>query len=511
MQIPPVLRRYLGPALAVLGVLLALYMVTVVYATGETLLAMTILVMVALAVWIYNSEKVYAFRYLFPGIAAALIFVVFPIIYTFGLGFTNYSSKNLLEFKRATRYLLEQTYQSEGPTYNFTLHPSGGKFVGRLEDVDSGKAFVTEPLAMVDEQTVTLKAEPVKDGAAALAAPLELMDLIKHQKAFKKITILMPDGAREAMTGLREFGPVSLLYAHQADGTLKNRQTGVVLKPNFKTGFYETPDGDGVEPGFQAQVGWANYKDILTDEGLREPFWQIFVWTLVFSSLTVVFATSLGLLLAVLLSWDALRFKVVYRLLLFLPYAVPSFISILVFKGLFNNNFGEINLILGQLFGIKPLWFSSPFMAKTMILIVNTWLGFPYMMLICMGLIKAIPMDLYEASAIAGAGPLTNFFRITVPLIRRPLTPLLISSFAFNFNNFVLISLLTGGRPDLLNTSVPAGTTDILVSYTYRIAFQDSGQKFGLAAAISTLIFLMVAAVSLIQIRATKIAKDEPR
>jgi maltose/maltodextrin transport system permease protein len=89
--------------------------------------------------------------------------------------------------------------------------------------------------------------------------------------------------------------------------------------------------------------------------------------------------------------------------------------------------------------------------------------------------------------------------------------PILISSFAFNFNNFVLISLLTGGRPDFLNTSVPAGTTDILVSYTYRMAFQDSGQQFGLAAAISTVIFLMVAAISLIQIRATRIAQDDKR
>lgn len=143
-----------------------------------------------------------------------------------------------------------------------------------------------------------------------------------------------------------------------------------------------------------------------------------------------------------------------------------------------------------------------------MLLIVNTWLGYPYMMVVCMGLIKAIPADLYEASAVAGAGPLTNFFRITLPLILKPLTPLLISAFAFNFNNFVLISLLTGGRPDFLDTSVPAGTTDLLVSYTYRIAFQDSGQQFGLAAAISTVIFAMVAVLSLINMRFTKVARE---
>jgi maltose/maltodextrin transport system permease protein len=190
---------------------------------------------------------------------------------------------------------------------------------------------------------------------------------------------------------------------------------------------------------------------------------------------------------------------------------VPGFISILVFRGLFNQNSGEINLILGAIIGVKPAWFSSPLLAKSMLLIVNTWLGFPYMMVVCMGLIKAIPADLYEASAVAGAGPVTNFWRITLPLIITPLTPLLISSFAFNFNNFVLISLLTGGRPDFLDTSVPAGTTDILVSYTYRMAFQDSGQQFGLGAAISTVIFLIVVAITLVQMRFTKIVDDDKR
>jgi len=131
------------------------------------------------------------------------------------------------------------------------------------------------------------------------------------------------------------------------------------------------------------------------------------------------------------------------------------------------------------------------------------------MMVLCSGLIKSIPADLYEASAVAGAGPLVNFTRITLPLILKPLTPLLISAFAFNFNNFVLISLLTGGRPDQLDTDLPAGTTDILVSYTWRIAFGDSGQQFGLASAISTVIFLIVAAITLVQMRFTRVAADD--
>jgi maltose/maltodextrin transport system permease protein len=288
------------------------------------------------------------------------------------------------------------------------------------------------------------------------------------------------------------------------------RASQVLYRPNLDTGFFESAQGDRMLPGFKVGIGWDNYRRLLTDANIRGPFVSIFVWTVVFAGLTVVLATALGMSLAVVLNWEALKYRHVYRTLLFLPYAVPGFISILVFKGLFNQNFGEINALLDAVFGVRPAWFADPLLAKVMILIVNTWLGYPYIMVLCTGLIKAIPADLYEASAIAGASPWQNFWRITAPLIMKPLTPLLISAFAFNFNNFVLISLLTDGRPDFLNTQLPAGTTDILVSYTYRIAFTDSGQNFGLAAAISTIIFLMIALMSLAQLKLMPKSQAKP-
>lgn len=505
------MKRWLAPAIFALLGLAALYTSVLVYAAGETLLAGTILVIVALAAWVYSSARTYAYRYLFPGIAATLIFVVFPILYTMAIGFTNYSSKNLLTFERATRYFLDETHRAEGSAYAFSLHGDGREYRGRLESEDAAEVFVTGPLALSKNTPLEVEALPLQTSGVALADPLPLKDVIALQPKLRALTVKLPGGQAVRMSSLREFAPVEPLYEQRADGSLVNREDGTVLKANMASGFYETAKGDRVAPGFRVGTGWTNYTRIFTDKAFQEPFIRIFVWTVVFSALTVVFAASLGMFLAVLLNWDALRFKGVYRTLLFLPYAVPGFISILVFKGLFNNNFGEINLILDALFGIKPAWFSDPFLAKVMLLIVNTWLGYPYMMVVCMGLIKAIPADLYEASAVAGAGPLTNFFRITLPLILKPLTPLLISAFAFNFNNFVLISLLTGGRPDFLDTSVPAGTTDLLVSYTYRIAFQDSGQQFGLAAAISTVIFAMVAVLSLINMRFTKVAREETR
>jgi maltose/maltodextrin transport system permease protein len=345
---------------------------------------------------------------------------------------------------------------------------------------------------------------PADAESPALQAALPLRDLIAQRDALAKLVLVLPKTAgldEMRYLGLHEFGPVQRHWQANADGSLTRNSDGLVFKPNMQTGYFENAAGEHLQPGFKVVVGWQNYTRMLLDADFRGPFLAIFSWTVVFSLLTVLLATAIGMVLAVLLNWEGLRYRTTYRTLLFLPYAVPGFISILVFKGLFNQNFGEINAILDALLGIKPAWFADPLLAKTMLLIVNVWLGYPYIMILCAGLLKAIPSDLYEASAIAGAGPLTNFFKITAPLIIKPLSPLLVSAFAFNFNNFVLISLLTDGRPDFLSTKIPAGQTDILVSYTYRIAFKDSGSDFGLAAAISTLIFFLVAAMSLLNLR----------
>jgi maltose/maltodextrin transport system permease protein len=127
------------------------------------------------------------------------------------------------------------------------------------------------------------------------------------------------------------------------------------------------------------------------------------------------------------------------------------------------------------------------------------------MLLLCMGLLQAIPRDLYEASAMDGATPLDNLLKITLPLLIKPLAPLLIASFAFNFNNCVLSTLRARGGPDSIGATTPAGTTDLLVSYTYRIAFQDSGQNFALAAAIATLIFLVVGGMAWLNLKLSKV------
>ena len=444
--------------LGLLGLLVG-YLVVLMYAQGEYLFAITTLILSSAGLYIFANRKAYAWRYVYPGMAGMGLFVLFPLVCTIAIAFTNYSSTNQLTFERAQEVLLDRSWQ-EGERANLRV-------------------------------------------------------ITQNRQALSDITAILPDGNKVMMSSLRQFSGTQPLYTLDGDGTLTNNQSGVKYRPNNKIGFYQSITADGnwgdekLSPGYTVTTGWKNFTRVFTDEGIQKPFLAIFVWTVVFSLITVFLTVAVGMVLACLVQWEALRGKAVYRVLLILPYAVPSFISILIFKGLFNQSFGEINMMLSALFGVKPAWFSDPTTARTMLIIVNTWLGYPYMMILCMGLLKAIPDDLYEASAMDGAGPFQNFFKITLPLLIKPLTPLMIASFAFNFNNFVLIQLLTNGGPDRLGTTTPAGYTDLLVNYTYRIAFEGGGgQDFGLAAAIATLIFLLVGALAIVNLKATRMKFD---
>jgi maltose/maltodextrin transport system permease protein len=496
-------KRTAGAGVAALVALAGLWLVFAIYAAGQPVLALGAFALIGAGLYVYRSRAALAWRYLFPGVMGMLLFVAFPLVYTMWIGFTNYSSTHLLSRERVKAYLLEQTVPDEDHSLEFTLHPEGDGLRLALApgpSASDAQRFVSPPLRFKGDkaETATMSTLPADQ---ALAPALSTRDVLSHRDALKALKLELPDHRVLVYTGVHEFGPSAAVWRANADESLTRLDDNKTYAPDGVAGFYVAADGERLQPGYKVAVGFANYARMLADKEFRGPFLSIFVWTVLFAALSVALSLGVGCTLAVLLNWEGLRYRTLYRTLLFLPYAVPGFISILVFKGLFNQNFGEINGILNAVFGIKPAWFADPLLARTMMVVVNTWLGYPYFLVLCTGLLKAIPVDLYEASAIAGAKPLTNFFKITAPLIVKPLSPLIISAFAYNFNNFVLVSLLTNGRPDFLNTKIPAGTTDILVSYTYRIAFLDSGQNFGLAAAISTVIFILVAAMSYANLR----------
>ncbi|MDI5891024.1 maltose ABC transporter permease MalF [Halomonas rhizosphaerae] len=504
--------RWALRALTVLLVLATLWLVVAFHLRGQWMFSLLFLVLGASLAIVFGKRQLMSHRYIFPALAGMGVFVIFPLVYTIGISFSNYSSSNLLSEERVRAQFLDQTYQAEGQAFDFALYRDGDRVRLYLEgesgeldaELEGQRQLLSAPLSLqADEPTRRLTVEPVE--APPSGEPLPMRALIANRALMQALTLETPDGTELSMAGLRSFAPMLPRFEANPDGSLTDLRDDTTLTPDQETGFFVTEDGERLTPGWPVAVGLENYTKIFTDPDIRGPFLQIFFWTFAFAGMTVAFTLAVGFVLASLLQWDQLRGKAIYRTLLILPYAVPAFISILIFKGMFNQNHGEINLILQNLFGISPDWFTDPALARTMLLIVNTWLGYPYMLLLCMGLIQSIPRDLYEASAVDGGGPLTNMLHITLPLILKPLTPLLIAAFAFNFNNFVLIALLTGGKPDILGASTPAGTTDLLVSYTYRIAFQDAGQQFGLAAAIATLIFLLVVGLSWLNLRLSKV------
>ena len=434
---------------------------------------------------VFGSNRFYGGRFIFPGIAAVLIFIAFPVIYTIYIGFTNYSSFNLLTYERTIEVLTSRGSIDPATEQPFAVAQDGGAY--KIWLPESG--LLSDTVTLQSEQSVNLAP------ANAPADLLERRDAIKFRAGLQTLTLTTPDGTILQNAGLRTFATVTPDYIQTGPNTL-TKSDGTTLTADHKTGFFIDQDGSQVPPGWRVNIGTDNFERIATSEGIREPMVSIFIWTFVFAILSVILTFAVGLTLAVILQWEHLRFKAIYRVLLILPYAVPAFISILVFKGLFNQNNGEINLILNTLFGIEPRWFTDGNLARSMLLIVNTWLGYPYMMLLAMGFLQAVPEDHKKAAALEGASALRVFFTITLPQIIPPFLPLLIASFAFNFNNMVLVFLLTRGLPDIPGTIIPAGETDILASFTYRLAFDNAGQQFGLAGAITLLIFLVVAAIS---------------
>ncbi|MBV8375408.1 MAG: maltose ABC transporter permease MalF [Verrucomicrobia bacterium] len=495
--------------LVVLVVLPALYLDFIIYHTGNVWVALAMLVVIGLGAFVYLSGAGYTYRYLFPGFLGFGLFVIFPIVYMVYLSFTKYSSQNLLSFDRSLALLEQESYALGNAPYKYKLYAQeDGEYILYLEsEADPTKRFVSAPFELKAGQQPlgpqeAGKLTPLAPGQEVLGKPLEFAQ-VTRQRLFIPMRgrqFAFPDDTLVGMEGLQKFASRARLWKLNPDGTLTNQQDGKIVHPDFSLGYFVTSKGEKVGAGFRTYSGLENYVRIVTDPRIQGPFFKIFLWTVVFSGISVILSFAVGMLLAVILEWKELRFRRGYRTLLILPYAVPAVLSILIFKGLFNQEFGAVNEFLRGTFGFAPEWETNPWGARAMILLVNVWLGYPYMMLVCTGMLQSIPSGIYEASAIDGSGAVADFFRLTLPLVLPPLMPILISSFAFNFNNFNLIYLLTGGGPKMVGGGI-AGETDLLVNYTFNIAFRDSGTNFGLASAIATLLFFIVGFLAWINLR----------
>ncbi|NOU31556.1 MAG: sugar ABC transporter permease, partial [Polyangiaceae bacterium] len=234
-------------------------------------------------------------------------------------------------------------------------------------------------------------------------------------------------------------------------------------------------------------VGFANYAAILTARGGdllgHGSFYLTLLVTILWTVLNVFFHVGIGMALALLLSREKLRLRPLYRTLLILPWAVPSYVTALSWKGMFHRQFGAINAILAAL-GAEPIsWFAKFSTALAANVATNVWLGFPFMMVVTMGALTSIPKEVLEAAEVDGATPWQVFWRVKFPLLKPSLLPAVALGAVWTFNMFNVVFLVSGGEPD--------ESTDILVSAAYRWAFTRDAQ-LGYAAAYAVMIFMLL-------------------
>lgn len=255
-------------------------------------------------------------------------------------------------------------------------------------------------------------------------------------------------------------------------------------------------------------VGFQNFINLFSLSEWRSTFVSVLSWTLTWTFVATTIQIALAMFLAIITNDPRVKFKRFIRTILILPWAVPGFVSIIIFSALFNDNFGPINTtILQPLFGMSIPWMSNVMWTRIAIIAIQVWLGFPYVYALFSGVLQSVSDDWYEAADMDGASRWQKFTNITFPHLMYATGPLLLTQYTFNFNNFNIIYLFNEGGPAVRGQN--AGGTDILISWVYGLTFNN--QQFSMAAAISLILGLMIAVVAFFQFRRSSSLQDEGR
>jgi len=468
-------------------------------------LAAVIAIIFISANFVYFAKFTLPLKFLLPGLLLLVTFVVVPVIYTVSMSGFNYKTGNEISKEQAIIQLQANglTSDADNTAFDMVLGKMDGKWAALVTNQNTGEVlFATEKEVIpaqseqyVKDQYGIARNYPGLQVVAPEVAANSEQEIAALRFPLGDGKFISPQALDVAVLLVQSF-----VYDKKTD-SIKDLSSGALYKDNG-LGNYANVDNptEQLKPGWRAWNNFQNYTHLLTDANVRGPFIGVFVWTITFASLSVLTMFAVGLLLAIVLN-RKIALKRFYRSILILPYAIPSFMSILIWNGMFNRQFGAIN----ALFNTQIDFFNSPWLAKMVILIVNLWLGFPYFYLISSGALQAIPQELDEAASIDGASTSQILRRIKLPLLLQILSPLLIASFAFNFNNFNIIYLLTGGGPTDVLGGKQAGATDILITYTYKTAFGSNEQNLGLACAISMIIFIIVGTLSMWSLRRSKV------
>ncbi|WP_084774667.1 ABC transporter permease subunit [Nonomuraea candida] len=486
--------------IAVLAVAAAilLYAVPPLIAAGSWVPLGVLAAASAAIAYLYLTRRFVAAKYLIPGTVFLLAFQVFPVVYTVTTAFTNFGDGHRGDKAAAVEAIQTGSVrQAPGsPEYTMTAALRGEELVFLLVDPATKQVSLgsAEGLSRLDGARLGATGKVLSaPGVSVLTAP----QAAARGQEISALAVPTAGGLIKA-NGLSRAveGKATLVYDAACDCVRGNGDTWTA---DESQGYFVNARGEHLAQGWQVNVGLDNFLRVLTNPTISGYFAGVLGWNLVFALASVLGCFALGMSAALALHHPRMRGTRVYRIVLILPYAMPAFAMLLVWRDMFNRDFGLIN----QLLGTEIDWLGGTMTARFGVILVNLWLGFPYMFLVTTGALQAIPRELTEAAAIDGATPWRAFRRVTLPLLLVALTPLLISAFAFNFNNYNAIALTTEGGPFPAD-SPQVGGTDLLITYTFRLAFGAGGAQFGFAAAISVFIFAIVAVISAVAFRRSR-------
>ncbi|HUM69067.1 MAG TPA: ABC transporter permease subunit [Chloroflexota bacterium] len=503
-----------GLALRLLGLMIfdagAFWMILTMWGDGYWQFAAVIAFITVLINYIWLRPEAYPLRWMSPGLAFMILISVYPIIYTVYISFTNYGTGHLLPKVQAIEVLEQRRYLPEsGLAYNFTLYQNAnGDFALLLTPEGNREA---EPIVVIPGEDIE---EPELGPLAEDGLPVNIVipdaDAPYERVARAVILRALSDlqqttfGGEEVAVQIRGIDRAAALqqrytYNEETD-TITDNQTGVIYIGDDQRGEFISAEGQALIPGYTVPIGFRNYQRFLGNPAFRGPLVMIFAWTVTFALFSTVLSFALGLMIALVFGRNMPGQKVIKSLLI-IPFAIPGVLTILVWRGLWNPVNGIVGIWLSELMGTQINVFADSFWVKVALIIINVWLAYPYYVLINSGALQAIPQDMYEAADIDGANAWHQFRALTLPLLLVGVGPLIIGSFLVNFNSFNLIYLFNNGGPPIVGTPTPAGHSDILISYVYRLAFASAGQDFGYASAITVIIFFILATITLFQYR----------
>ena len=440
-------------------------------------------------------------RWLAAGLVMALMFTIFPILYTFYLSFTNMSSGNLATKTQAIKRISAELYTPESEAlYSWTAYRKGNNYLLLLNRDDL--YYTVKPGSPLEPFSVSGFSVPlsIEDytemRGAAVMQNLKMLGDIEFGESPEFIRIV---SMQEAAVRRQIY-----TYDERAEAFTDNRNGEVFASVR---GRFISEAGNVIPGGFIVNIGFDNYKRFLGNAGFLRPVFGIFLWNITFAILSVLIAFGIGMMIALL--FDDLKFRKIIRTILIIPYPIPVLVSIMVWRALLNDNMGLITTIITNIFGSSPKFFTQLGWTRFALIMLNVYLSYPYFYVLASGALKSIPGELFEAAAIDGASPFTVTRKIIMPMVMRILAPLVLASICFNFNNFTLIWGFNQGMPAMADTAIPMGYTDLLISFIFRLGFSSSSAAdYGFVASITVMLFLVVAFMVFFQIRNLKTIKE---